>query len=206
MGGTGKTEYIEKLCRKELKKGNMNVHYLTFNRKTAEKASVRLQGFPCSTIHSLAYQELKYFNALPQSFIKNDDQDDPDSLTEREFNQLLKIFCKHFKDPNNVFYSLTDDLILIVDEYQNNFPELKAVIQLIARKIRIKELYLVGDRLQYIYDYKFKDLKNFECIDDYFNHVIDQRLFLDRNYRSAPHIQHVINSFVTKSLNVFIYR
>lgn len=205
LAGTGKTNFIDKECRRELKRGNTNIRYITFNRKTANSARERLPDIICTTIHSIVYHELLNAGELPLKFNKSEPFDG-DYISDKDWNQLLKQFLNHFKAPVHTFCYLTDGLLLFVDEYQNVIRSLKKVLKLITKKIWISKLYLIGDRFQDIYSYTNKNepLDNFETIEDDFCHAIDDKHYLKHNYRSPVHIQLLINSFVDISLKAGI--
>lgn len=199
LGGTGKTHKIAELCEAYSKIGRQ-VIYVTFNKDTATKTKtkIKLPGVHISTIHALAYQELKRVDQVPEDFkVKTLNLEEPTASNE-SFKTLISNFLAFFN--TNDLPSLKERLVLIVDEFQNVGSDLMEVLKLIWSKHEV-ELYLVGDRNQALYSYlETHRADNFRTIEETFCHPIDQRIILTKNHRSSPSIQSVINGFLVRNL------
>lgn len=200
LGGTGKTHKINQVALERTSSGR-DVIYVTFNARTANEMKKRNEscGISISTIHGLAYRELRAAGKLPEGFKRTLDEQEP-TASEAAFKELMKTFMTYFTD-----HELSEgdsERVLIVDEYQNVSEDLKQSIALICSK-GPTELILAGDRYQAIYGYLdgFHD-DNFDMIHQDFGRDPDEAIFLNKNHRSTPSVLRVVNGFMERNFTI----
>jgi hypothetical protein len=200
LGGTGKTHEINQIALNRTSLGR-NVTYVTFNRNTAIEMRNRNEasGVSISTIHGLAYRELKAVGKLPERFMGTIDEQEPNA-SPKAFEELMEAFMDHL-----AYHGQSGDDIertLIVDEYQNVSADLKKAIALICSK-GPTELVLAGDRYQSIYRYlDGHEENNFDVIKRDFERAPDERIILNKNHRSNPSTLAVVNGFMDRNFRI----
>jgi len=198
MAGCGKTHKIKELCSKI---NDGKCLYITFNRRIMEETKKQIvnHNVIIHTIHSLIYNELKLINMLPDELL-NFDADE--SAKSNGFKKLESIFLDHFKMDFNL--KITEGIhTIFVDEYQNVSTVLIKIVKLLCDKLDV-DLYLVGDRHQSINSYLNKNIErdNFSQIKNDFGKEVQERIILNKNYRSSNSILNLINSYTKNNLNI----